>query len=136
MRGIGNERGVVVSWLVKILVGFVIVGVIIFDAGSILVNYFTLDSSATDTAIALSLAIEPDEFGTNDEQVYQAAKILVAGGTTNAADAKVVHNGTNVDEEGVIHVKLKRVANTIVVKRIAAIAKWAKAKAEGSASTK
>lgn len=135
MRGIGNERGVIVSWLMKLLVGLAVVAVIMFDAGSILVNTFTLDTAADDTAIALSLAINPDQFGTNDEEVFLAAKELVASGTTNAADAKVVHSGTNVDEESVIHVKLKRTANTIVVKRISAIEKWARATAEGQAST-
>lgn len=131
----GNERGVVVSWLLKLLVGLAVVAVILFDAGSILVNYFTLDGAANDTAIALSLSIEPDDFGTNDEEVFEAAKSVVASGSTNAADAKVLRNGTNVDEEGIIHVKLRRTATTFVVKHISAIRKWARATAEGQAST-
>ena len=135
VKGIDNERGVVVSWLLKMLVGFTIAAIVVFDGGSILVNFFTLDSAADDTAIALSLAIEPDQFGTNDEEVYLAAKELVAGGTTGAAGAKVVRSGTNVDEEGIIHVKLKRFADTIVIKRIKAIRKWALATGEGQAST-
>ena len=136
MRGIGNERGVIVSWFAKLLVGLAVVAVVLFDTGSIVINYFTLDGAADDTATALSLAFETDQFGTNDEQLYEAAKELVATGTTNAADAKVVHAGTNVDENGVIHVKLKRVAKTLVVERIEAISKWAKATAEGQASTR
>ncbi|HYI46359.1 MAG TPA: hypothetical protein VE174_12950 [Actinomycetota bacterium] len=135
MRGIGNERGVVISWLMKLLVGLAIVSVVMFDAGSILVNHVTLDTAANDTALALSLAIDPDQFGTNDEEVFEGAKEIVASNSTNAGGAKVVRSGTNVDEEGVIHVKLKRVADTFVVERIEAIKKWGRATAEGQAST-
>jgi hypothetical protein len=133
VRGTNNERGVLVSWLMKLLIGFAIAGVVLFDGGSILVNYFTLDSAADDTAVAVSLAIETDQFGSNDEAVFQKTVEIVASGSTGAADAKVVHNGTFVDEQKLIHVKLKRVASTFLVKRIQVIAKWARAVAEGTA---
>ena len=133
VRGIDNERGVLVSWLMKLAIGFAIAGVVLFDGGSIMVNYFTLDSAADDTAVAVSLAIDTDQFGSNDEEVYMKTVEIVASDSTGAANAKVVHNGTFVDEQRVIHVKLKRVANTFVVKHISAIAKWARAVAEGTA---
>ena len=136
MNPFRNERGVIISWLFKLVLFLALVGVIVFDAGSILVNVFTLDSAADDTAIALSLIVDPDEFGTNDQQVFDQASLLVASDTTLAGDAKVIQNGTHVDEQGVVHVKLRRVADTLVVEQFTALRKWARATAEGSASTK
>ncbi len=131
-----DERGILLSWLAKIVVGIAMFGVIAYDGGSILFNYFTLDSAADDLALALSLAIETDDFGTNDEEVFEGAKTLIAAGQVDASGARVVRNGTGVDEEGIIHVKLKRVASTIVVERIAPLQKWARATGEGQASTR
>ena len=125
----------IVSWLVKIVLILSILGVIVFDAGSIVVNIFTLDSSAKDTAVAVSLQVEPNPFRNIDEEVFEKTKIVVASDDTNAANAKVVRKGTVIDAEGNVHVKLRRVANTLVVRFIAPLKKWTVATAEGSAST-
>lgn len=131
-----DERGVIINWLVKIVLMLAVLGVIVFDIGSIAVNTFTLDSAADDAAIALSLAIETDQFGTNDAQVVQAAEQLIASDTTLAGDARVIASRTHVDENGVIHIALRRAADTLVVDQIEALRKWGIAKAEGSASTR
>lgn len=130
-----DERGIVISWLIKVVLMLAVVGSIAFDGASILVNTFTLDSAADDTALALSLQIDTDEFGTNDQEVLLAAQSFIASGESSAQDAKVVPNGTHVDEQGVIHVKLKRAAKTIVVSRVEAIRKWGIARGEGRAAT-
>jgi hypothetical protein len=130
-----DQRGIIINWLLKLLLVLSIIGVIVFDTGSVVVNHFTLDSAANDAAIALSLAIETDEFGTNDAQVVEAAKTLIASDQTLAGDARVVARRTHVDEEGVIHVTLRRTANTLVVQRVEAIRKWGIATTEGTAST-
>jgi len=131
-----DERGVIISWLFKLVLFLSVVGVLVFDVGSILVNVFTLDSAADDTAIALSLIVDPAAVATNDQQVFQQAQLLVASDATLAGDATVVESGTHVDEQGVVHVKLRRVADTLVVEQFTALRKWARATAEGSASTK
>ena len=135
MRLHQDERGIVISWLVKVTLFLAVIGVFVFDAGSILVNVFTLDSAADDTAIALSLIVGDDPFSRSHQQVLQQAQLLVASDDTLAGDAQIVPNGTFVDEQGVVHVKLKRVADTLVVEQFTAIRKWARATAEGSAST-
>src|SRR5687768_8523579 len=117
MRLLRDQRGIVISWLVKITLFLAIVGVFVFDAGSILVNVFTLDSAADDTAIALSLVITDDPFGRSDQVVFEQAQSLVASDDTLAGDARVIQNGTFVDEQGVVHVKLRRVADTLVVEQ-------------------
>ena len=130
-----DERGVIINWLVKLVLTLAIFGVIVFDFGSIAVNYFTLDSAADDAAVALSLAIDTDDFGTNDAQVVQAAENLIASDESLAGDARVVDARTHVDEQGVIHITLRRAADTLVVDQIDAIRKWGVATTEGSAST-
>lgn len=135
MRLPRDERGIIINWLVKLLLFLAIVGVVIFDGGSIAVNYFTLDSAADDAAVALSLAVETDDFGTNDQQVFDAARTLIATDVTLAQDARVLRKGTHVDDQGVIHVRLRRKAKTILVHRIQAISKWGIATAEGQAGT-
>ena len=130
-----DERGVIVNWLVKLVLGLAVLGVIVFDFGSIAVNYFTLDSAADDAAVALSLAIETDDFGTNDAQVVQAAETLIASDDSLAGDARVIVRRTHVDEDGVIHITLRRAADTLLVDQIDAIRQWGVATAEGSAST-
>ncbi len=131
-----DERGVLVSWLVKIMLGLAVAGVIAFDLGSILVNYFTLDSAANDTAIALSLGFEhADPFGTADHDVFMRAKEIIESGDSGASDAKVIRNGTNLDDQGFIHVELKRVAKTLVAKYIPPLRKYTRARVSGHAAT-
>ena len=130
-----NERGVVVTWLIKVVLLLVVFGSIAFDAVSIVVNYFTLDSAADDAAIALSLQIDPDQFGANDHEVFLAAQNFIASGDSNSPDAKVLVNGTHLDEQGVIHIRLRRTAKTIFVSRVEVIRKWGVATGEGQAAT-
>lgn len=135
MKVLKDERGVVIDWLVKLLIFLSVLGIVGYDVVSIVTNTFTLDSSADDTAVAISTDFRTDQFGTNDDEVFQRAEALVATGDTGAADATVVQELTNVDENGVVHVTLRRTAKTLVVRRIAAIRNWATATAEGTAST-
>lgn len=136
---IRSERGIVADWLVKLVIGFAIFGVIAFDAGSILVNYFTLDSGADDIAKSLSVTVAGtagQTISVNDQEVF-----LMATEAANAEDggvegAKVLRKGTNIDDAGVIHVRLRRTATTLIVKRIGAISKWARATADGQAGTR
>jgi hypothetical protein len=128
-----TESGIVASWLAKIVIGIAIFGVIAYDAGSILVNYFTLDSGADDLAIAMSLDItrsNANQF--TDSEVFDLAKEIVADPDEGVEGAKVVRNGTHIDDQGVIHVKLRRSADTLIVERIGAIEDWAKATSEGT----
>ena len=137
MTSLRTERGIVASWLAKIVIGMAIFGVIAYDAGSIMVNFFTLDSAADDLAIAVSLEVGNRGNATNftDPEIYDLAQDLVASPENGVEGAKVLRNGTSIDEEGVVHIKLRREADSLVVKRIGAIEDWAKATAEGSSGT-
>ena len=125
-----DERGVVISWLVKLLLGLAVFGVILFDAGSIIVNFFGLDSAADEIAVAVSTSVRSGEIAPNDRSSLETATKELA----KEAKAKLV--SVNVDQDGVLHVRLKRTAKTLIVGRIGPIKKWAKATADGRAGTK
>jgi hypothetical protein len=123
---LANERGLIVGWIGKIAIAFIIAGVVIFDAGSILVNLFTLDSTADEIAIELSIRVGT---GTpNQQELEQSAKELAT-----AADARLL--GVEVDAEKVVRIRLRRRADTLVVERIGFIRNWALATADGQAGS-
>ena len=120
-----DEHGMIASWLLKLAIGFLLVAVLIFDGGSILVNYFTLDSTADEIAVQLTTRVQP---GTLTEQMLQpqAAELATAAGA-RLVDLRI--------EGDVVFVKLRRRADTLVVGRIDPIADWARATTEGQAGT-
>lgn len=134
---IRDERGIVADWLVKLAIGFTVIGVIGYDAGSILVNYFTLDSGADDVAVSVSTTVGSTSAasGYTDEEIRQLALAVVNSEEAGVEGARVLRRGTDIDQAGVVHIRLRRVADTLLVKRIAAIAKWARATADGQAGT-
>ncbi len=127
MKGRTNEHGVITDWLLKVVIGVGLTAVVLFDAGSIVVNFFGLDSVASEIAVDVSTQVGTGGLDTQKEIETAAQRLADEKG------AKLV--SAHVDEEDVLHVKVKRVARTIVVGRIGAIKKWAKATAEGSSST-
>ena len=137
MNRLRSERGVVFDWLLKLLIGLAIFGVVGYDAGSILVNTFTLDSGADDIAIAVSTGITAGNKGQfTDEQIYDLAVAAVDDPDIGVKDAKVLREGTGIDpQSGTVSIKLRRVANTLIVGRIGAIKHWATATAESSSTT-
>jgi hypothetical protein len=132
-----DERGIIADWLVKLVIGFVVIGVIGFDAGSILVNYFTLDTAANDVAVAVSTTVGNQSAAANytDEEIRELALAEVKAEDGGVEGAKVLRQGTEVDDTGVVHIRLRRVADTLVVKRIGAISHWARSIATGQAGT-
>ncbi|HYY45402.1 MAG TPA: hypothetical protein VE975_09490 [Actinomycetota bacterium] len=53
-KAFADERGVIVSWLLRLALWFLIVAIALFDIGAVAVNYFGLDSRADDIAIAVA----------------------------------------------------------------------------------
>lgn len=115
----------IAGWLVKLALGFLFVAVVIFDGGSILVNYFTLDSTADEIAVQLTTNVAPGTIQAETLQP-QAAELAAASG------ARLV--GLRV-EGNIVYVTLRRRADTLVVGRVDPIADWARATTEGQAGT-
>lgn len=140
--GVKNERGVIVGWLLKMLIGLAIGGVILYDTGSIAVNFFGLDSAADEVAnvVATELAA-----GTPTAGDLQSLEVCRRRPTANRYcellqrrvrkhDARLL--GAHIDQQGTLKVRLRRTADTLVVSRIGFIEDWATATTEGKASTK
>jgi hypothetical protein len=131
-----NEQGIIADWLVKLVIGMALFGVILFDVGAILVNFFTLDSAADDVAVAVSTDVgagEDNQF--TDQEIFKMVKEVIASPDNGVQDARVLRRGTGIDDEGTITIRLRRVADTLVVGRIGAIEEWAKATTNGRAGT-
>lgn len=124
---IKDERGIIVGWLVRLGVGLAVAAVVLFDAGSIAVNFFGLDSTADEIAVEVSTDLQPGQ--PVDQDALQAEAKALA----KEASAKLVK--VEVDAEGRVHVHLRRVAKTLIVRLIGPAKDWAKATAEGVAGT-
>jgi hypothetical protein len=131
-----NEQGIIADWLVKFVIGMVVFGVILFDVGAILVNFFTLDSAADDLAVAVSTDVGAGEVNQfTDQEIFKMVKEVVGSPDNGVQDARVLRRGTGIDDEGTITIRLRRIADTLVVSRIGAIEDWAQATTNGRAGT-
>ncbi len=123
-----GEHGLVGNWLLKVGIWFALIGVVVFDAGSIAVNTFGLDGTANDIAIAVSTDIGDGHLET-PTAIEDAAEVLA-----KENEAKLVK--AEVDTEGVLFIKLRRTAQTLIVSRVGPIKKWGVITAEATASTR
>jgi hypothetical protein len=123
-----DERGVIVTWMARIVVWFAIVGVLLFDVSAIMVNYVGLESSTRDVANSLAREIAQERSPSNQTQLVASARSL-----TRAAGARLMN--VRIDPEGVLHVRTKRSANTLIVSRVEALREWGRATATARAAT-
>lgn len=131
-----DESGIVVSWLLRLLVGLALVGVVLFDAGSIVVNYVSLDGAADEIAleVAANLAVGADVVP--NLECHRASRVPACRSVFEQAKERGVKIVTaRFDQEGAFHLKVKRTADTWIVGRIGAIEDWAKATASAQADT-
>lgn len=115
----------ITGWLIKLLIGFAVTAVVVFDGGSILVNYFTLDSTADDIAIAVSTDLAGGA-SPNAQALEDHAEELAQESEARLLDF-------SIDQDEVVHVTIRRRASTLVVGKIGWIKDWARATAEGRA---
>lgn len=136
MKRACDESGIIVSWLVKLVLLLAVIGVAGFDVGSIVVNNVTLSSSAETVAITISLAVdEAPEGSFPDTRVYDLAVEIVNSETDGVAGAHVVRKGTEIDDEGIVHIRLRRRADTLVTDLIGPLKKYTVATGNGQAGT-
>jgi hypothetical protein len=129
-----DESGVIVSWLVRIVLLLGVIGVVLFDLGSIVVNNVTLSSTAEEIAIAVSIEVSENRGGFFPEtQIYDMAVAEVEA--EGIEGVRVVRKGTNLDEEGIVHIRLRRRAETLVADLIGPLKKFTVATASGQAGT-
>jgi hypothetical protein len=126
-RAICNEHGVIVDWLLRTALVLAVIGVVIFDAASMAINLIGLDSAAHDVAAALSADLV-DSGPLTPAALRERAKPLVKESGARLASI-------SIDSDGVLHLRLKRKAGTLVVGHIDALGEWVKATADARAST-
>jgi hypothetical protein len=124
-----DERGVIGSWFARLAVTTAIVGVILFDAGAIAVNFFGLDATADDVAVGVANFAKSSSGAVTAPLLEEQAKQLA-----KEADARLIEFGYDAVERR-ITITLRREANTFIVSRISTIEDWGKATAESHAST-
>jgi hypothetical protein len=131
-----DERGIIINWLVKIVLLLAVLGVIAFDVGSILIGAVTVDSAADEVAVAVSVAVgngPPRNF--TDQEIFLMARGVIADPANDITAARVLHKGTGIDEEGVVHIRLRRTADTLVTKRISQLRHFTVVTGDGQAGT-
>jgi hypothetical protein len=120
---------VIGSWFIRVAVAFGVAAVVLYDAGSIAVNFFTLDSKADEIAVAVATAVTNDELPDADPRALTDEARLQA----RSAGAKLVR--ARIDSAGVVSIRLRRVASTLMVGRIGILEDWTKATADARAGT-
>jgi len=115
-----DESGLIVSWIVRLALFFAALAVVLFDAGSIAVNFFTLDAIADDIATQISANTVTEESFFNPQPLENEARELAQDNGARLAHFEVTRDGD-------ISISLRRRASTLVVGKISAIEDWARA---------
>jgi hypothetical protein len=123
-----NERGVILDWLLKVGIWLALISIVLFDAGAIVVNAISLDSTANDLAIQMSTGVGEGRAETDKEITDYAENLATENGV------KLVK--ASVDEEGVLRIRIRRTAETLVVSKIGFIEDWAVATADGKSDVR
>ncbi len=131
-----DERGIVVSWLVRIAVGLAIFGVVLFDAGAITVNFFSVNDTAGEVAVSVATEIAAGQsvvpnLQCNRRSSYPACQTVYE--VAREKGVKIV--SAHFDQQRVFHVEVRSTAETLIVGRIGAIEDWATATASADAET-
>ena len=114
----------ITGWLLKIIVGFALVGLLIFEGGSPLITKAQLDEVAHDAADNAAL----DLLEKNDvERARQTAADIATG-------KKAVLTRFTISQTGV-NVTVQRQARSILLKNIDQLRDWYDVEASATAST-
>ena len=138
MKRTNDQSGLIVSWFLRVGLFLLVLGVVLFDAGSIVVNKMTLTSSAEDVAVAVSISVSDRNMGNAilpDSVIYDMAVDVVQNESNGVEGARVVRRGTEMDEQGVIHVRLRRRVDTLVTDLIGPLKKHTITTGDGQAGT-
>jgi hypothetical protein len=134
-----DERGIVTGWFVRVFLGLAVAGLILFDAAALVINYFGLDTAADDIAVAISTEIDSLP---NSANFQCDVKNDTAGAPLFCRDAHMLsreHKATlleaSVDQDSVVKIRLRRVADTVVVERLGFLKKYGVARAQGQSGT-
>lgn len=124
-----DERGVLLTSLVRTLIVLALVGVALFDVASISVNYFRLDRIARDAALAAADRLDDNQIRYTDIVGLRRA----AQEITKPEGARI--RSITADEEGEVVIEIGRDAPTVLVQRIGPLQKYGQTSATARANT-
>jgi hypothetical protein len=121
-----DQRGIVVSFLIRVLVGIALVGLVFVEGGSILFTKLrvqdTAESGANSGVGALS---------TSPADCTAAG--AMAAQTVHDKDPEIEITGFTCLPDGRFRISVRKEASTIVVGKISAIERWAVARSTATA---
>jgi hypothetical protein len=123
-----DERGIIVSWIIKIVLGVALAGVLLFEAGAIVIATVNADNAARSAA---QEAVATYANTKNLEEAKKDAQKLAA-----AVDAVVIEFSANAGGAGgqaSATVKVRKDAKTLFVHRIGFLKKYASPTATSTA---
>ena len=120
------ERGdVILSWLTRVVAIIAVVAVVGFDGLSIAVARVSAKDDANTAAVAASAAWRTDKG-------LLAPTLAAAEASAAQHGETVLPTSLTVDPGGTVHLKLERVATTVLVRHIGPVRSWATVIANGS----
>lgn len=120
----GSSGGIIVSWLVKVVAGLLLVGLVAFEAGAIVIAKVGADGTAQTAALEAGLSYGRDRDPEHAEA--EAESKAEQGGAT------LVSFGVSGDGETVT-VTVERHAKTFIVHRISSLARFTRVRATATA---
>ncbi|HEX9695952.1 MAG TPA: hypothetical protein VGB64_06520 [Actinomycetota bacterium] len=125
---IGDQRGgIITGWLLRLIIGLVLLGLVFFEAGAVVVARVGVDGTAQTASREAALI-----YGTSknpDVARNEAEKAAVQGG------ARVVEFTISPDGQEVT-VTLERIAKTFVIHKIGPLKKFATVRASDTATVR
>ena len=122
-----DERGLITGFVIRMVIGFLIAGVVLFDLGAVTVNFFSVDQTAGKVAEAIAGQIATNELDpSKPRSVRKEARRLA-----KEDGAKLIELEAS---RASVTISLKKEAATLIVKRVPAFRDWGMATAEARAS--
>ncbi len=120
-RGDRGDRGdILLGWLAKLVVVFGLVGVVVFDAISVVSARATVHDDGTYAARAAATV------WVTTGDVDAAYRTAVDAAAEKHADNRVDAGGFRIEPDGVVYLTIRRTASTLLVDRLEQTAKWAR----------
>lgn len=121
----GDRGGIVLGWLLRVTLVLVVTAVIAFDGISVGLAKIGATDDATAAATAASEAWQSSP--------RDPTTALHAASATATAHGEQVLPGMTIAADGTVELRLRRVANTILLQRVPPLARFGQVVAVGSA---
>ncbi len=123
----GDDGGVVIGWLTRVVITFAVIGVLLFDAISV---------GTTSTSVADQGSTAAQEASTTwntSHDIQKAYDAAVASAIAADPLNEVTTKGFSVDPDGTVHLVIWRTAPTLVISKWSRTAGWARVHSKAEA---